>query len=158
MLYNIFDSPVGELTVSTDGTYITALHIEGDRYFTSIPKDWVFAPAHPLLQQAGRELKEYFTGTRTAFDVPLKPSGTPFQSQVWNALQAITPGTTETYGSIALSLGKPMGAARAVGTAIGRNPICIMIPCHRVLASNGKLGGFVAGLKCKQQLLAVERN
>jgi methylated-DNA-[protein]-cysteine S-methyltransferase len=101
------------------------------------------------------ELEEYFAGWRTTFGVPIKPEGTPFQKQVWLALRQIAPGTTATYGQLATKIGKPT-AARAVGTAIGRNPICIIIPCHRIVGSDGKIGDFVAGPIRKQQLLDVE--
>lgn len=149
------DSPIGNLTLVTDGEHITELHIEGDRHFTEIPDEWTRNTEHPLLLQAKQELKEYFTGARTAFDVPLRARGTDFQQQVWKALKDIQPGSTTTYSEIAMAISKPK-AMRAVGTAIGKNPICIMVPCHRVLTSNGTLGGFVAGTERKQSLLTLE--
>lgn len=152
----MFDSPLGVITTSTDGSHLTGLHIEGDRYFTTIPAAWSRNENHPLLRRTRQELQEYFAGQRTTFDLPLKPAGTAFQQAVWRALQGIAPGDTTSYGTIATQLERPR-AARAVGSAVGRNPICIIIPCHRVMASSGKLGGFVAGLDCKRQLLALER-
>jgi methylated-DNA-[protein]-cysteine S-methyltransferase len=156
MFYSQVDSPVGVLTVASDGSAITHLHIAGDRYFTDIPADWRHNETHPVLQQALRQLREYFLGQRSKFDVTIHPNGTPFQQQVWQALQNLETHHPTTYQAIANSIGKPT-AVRAVGSAIGRNPICIIIPCHRVLASNGGLGGYVAGLDKKAQLLAFER-
>lgn len=155
MFYDIFESPLGRLTVSTDGACITSLHIEGDRYFTEVPATWVRETSHPLLQQVKHELRDYFKTERHKFSVPLRPKGTLFQRHVWKAVQRIPSGSTASYKSIASNVHKPQGA-RAVGTAIGHNPICIIIPCHRVTTSNGSLGGFVAGITCKRQLLALE--
>lgn len=155
MFYDTTQSPLGTLTIATDGTHITALHIEGDRYFTAVPKDWKRDSSQPALQKAKAQLDEYFAGTRETFDLPLHAEGTEFQKAVWHALQSIAPGQTTTYGQLADKIGKPT-AVRAVGTAIGRNPICIVVPCHRVLAGDGSLGGYVAGVERKQALLDLE--
>ena len=154
-LYDVFESPIGKLTVVTDKSAIIALHVEGDRYFTNIPKQWESDPSNPLLQQAHREIDEYFAGARKRFDVPLNAQGTDFQKAVWDALQNIPFGSTVSYGELADKIGKPR-AARAVGTAAGRNPICLIVPCHRVLTNTAQLGGYVAGIKFKQYLLAFE--
>jgi methylated-DNA-[protein]-cysteine S-methyltransferase len=148
-------SPLGPITLATDGANLTALHLEGDRYFTELPFGWTRDSSQPILMQAEAELSEYFAGTRTTFSVPVASSGTPFQHQVWAALADVPAGRTTTYADIARAIDRP-AAVRAVGTAIGRNPICIIVPCHRVLASNGGLGGYVAGLERKQQLLELE--
>ncbi len=153
--YDTFASPVGPITIATDDTSLTALHLEGDRYFTAIPFGWERDADHPVLLQAKAELAEYFAGKRTAFTVPVASAGTDFQQQVWAALSRIPAGQTTTYADIARVIGRPR-AVRAVGTAVGRNPVCIIVPCHRVLASNGTLGGYVAGLERKQQLLKIE--
>jgi methylated-DNA-[protein]-cysteine S-methyltransferase len=108
-----------------------------------------------ILQQAKRELNEYFRGDRTEFDVPLNPDGTAFQIAVWNELLKIPYGTTTTYGEIARNLGNPE-AMRAVGAANGRNPIAIIIPCHRVIGTNGKLIGYGGGIDRKLWLLKHE--
>lgn len=155
MYYAQIDSPLGQLTLASDGAAITALHIAGDRYFTAIPASWVQDLTQLPLQQAATELAEYFAGQRRQFDVPLNAAGTPFQQEVWRVLQAIPFGSTVSYGQIATQLGRPH-ASRAVGTAVGRNPLCILVPCHRVLPAGGGLGGFVAGLACKQILLTLE--
>jgi methylated-DNA-[protein]-cysteine S-methyltransferase len=110
---------------------------------------------HPVLLQAERELAEYLEGKRKMFSVKLDPAGTPFQSKVWSALEKIPFGETRSYGQIAREIGN-IKAVRAVGAAIGRNPISVMVPCHRVIGASGDLTGFAGGLKIKEHLLALE--
>jgi methylated-DNA-[protein]-cysteine S-methyltransferase len=110
---------------------------------------------HPILLQAERELAEYLDGKRKTFCVPLDPAGTPFQSKVWKALEKIPFGQTRSYGEIARQIGSA-NAVRAVGAAIGRNPISVMVPCHRVIGASGALTGFAGGLDIKARLLALE--
>jgi methylated-DNA-[protein]-cysteine S-methyltransferase len=155
VIYDIFDSPIGKLTVASNGKVITALHIEGDRYFTSIPSDWTRSQTDPLLMKAGQQLEEYFAGTRQVFELPLASQGTEFQMAVWNEIARVAFGSSCSYADIAVKLGKPK-AVRAVGTAVGRNPICLIVPCHRVLTSTGDYGGYVAGLSKKRHLLSLE--
>ena len=112
-------------------------------------------PAQRWLKQAARELGEYFAGRRKTFDVPLDPQGTPFQQSVWLALQRISSGQLDTYGDIARQLGRP-DAARAVGAAVGRNPVSVIVPCHRVVGRDGSLTGYAGGLPRKQALLQLE--
>jgi methylated-DNA-[protein]-cysteine S-methyltransferase len=107
-------------------------------------------------QEAIRQLKAYFTGRLHVFDLPLKLEGTPFQLKVWKALQRIPYGETLSYGELARRIGRP-GAHRAVGAANGRNPLSIVIPCHRVIGASGKLTGYGGGLEAKERLLALER-
>ena len=109
----------------------------------------------PLLREAERQLAEYFSGTRRRFDLPLAPQGTPFQRAVWQALAEIPYSETRSYGEIAAQLGKP-GAARAVGMANHRNPIPVIIPCHRVIGADGALTGYAGGMENKAWLLALE--
>ena len=154
MLYTIISSPLGDITAAIDNDALTELHIAGDRYFTKVPANWQRAD-HVLFEQLSVQLEEYFAGKRTSFDLPIDFNGTEFQRLVWQKLQAISQGETTTYARVAEEIGKPK-AVRAVGTAIGKNPLCIVVPCHRVLASNGSLGGYVAGLDRKQQLLTLE--
>jgi methylated-DNA-[protein]-cysteine S-methyltransferase len=113
------------------------------------------ADDHPLIREAARQLAEYFASTRRAFELPLDLRGTAFQLEVWNALLRIPYGETRSYGRLALELGHP-GAARAVGAANGANPIAIVVPCHRVIASGGGLGGYGGGLERKKFLLDLE--
>jgi len=110
---------------------------------------------HPMLLKAERELAEYLDGKRKTFTVKLDPAGTPFQNQVWDALKAIPFGETRSYATIAKQIGN-IKAVRAVGAAIGRNPISVIVPCHRVIGSSGDLVGFAGGLKTKKFLLARE--
>jgi methylated-DNA-[protein]-cysteine S-methyltransferase len=154
-IYDIITSPLGDITIATDGTKLTALHIEGDRYFAEIPAGWSKDPAHPVLDETKRQLHEYFSTNRTHFNLEAAPAGTPFQQAVWEAIAQIPAGSTATYSEIAQQIGRP-NAVRAVGTAVGRNPICIIVPCHRVKASNGGFGGYVAGIACKEYLLGLE--
>jgi len=110
----------------------------------------------PLIKKAAAQLEEYFSGKRKTFDLPLSPHGTTFQLKVWNELRKIPYGKTRSYGEIAVKAGNPK-ASRAVGMANNRNPIVIIIPCHRVIGSNGSLTGFGGGLDLKQKLLELER-
>ncbi|MXW63669.1 MAG: methylated-DNA--[protein]-cysteine S-methyltransferase [Bacteroidetes bacterium SB0662_bin_6] len=110
----------------------------------------------PLAEQLARELSEWFAGARRDFDLPLALRGTPFQRSVWEALRAIPYGAVQSYGELAKSLGKP-DAVRAVGAANGRNPVSIVVPCHRVIGANGSLTGYAGGLERKRFLLALEQ-
>ena len=139
-------SPITSLSVTTNGRAVT--RIVFGRYARRAPK-------HRLEHQAAEELLEYFAGERTEFTFPVEVEGTDFNRKVWEQVARIPYGTTKTYGEIARSIDKP-GAARAVGTANGKNPIPIVIPCHRVVAGGGKLGGFGGGLLLKRKLLRLE--
>jgi methylated-DNA-[protein]-cysteine S-methyltransferase len=148
-------SPVGRLTLVASDAGLAAILWENDNP-NRVPDTIAGEDArHPVLREAERQLKEYFAGVRTAFDLPLDFHGTDFQKQVWAALLAIPFGETRSYGQIARALGKP-AAMRAVGAANGRNPISIIAPCHRVIGANGQLTGFAGGLKAKAHLLALE--
>jgi methylated-DNA-[protein]-cysteine S-methyltransferase len=109
-----------------------------------------------VIDRAAAQLGEYFTGQRTTFDLPLATAGTPLQERVWAVLQALPYGTTTTYGRIAAALGLGSGAARAVGMANGRNPLSIIVPCHRVVGASGALVGYAGGLEAKRRLLSHE--
>ena len=149
-IFSIYDSPVGPLALSGDRDALTGLRF-ADR--VSAPDDSLHDDAR--FAEERRQLGEYFAGTRTAFDFPLKLEGNAFERRVWEALQAIPYGTTTTYGELAARLGAPE-AARAVGAANGRNPIAIVVPCHRVIGARGKLTGYGGGLERKRALLAHE--
>ncbi len=112
---------------------------------------------HPLLDRLASQLDEYFAGGRRSFDLPLDPVGTAFQREAWRALCAIPYGDTRTYGQQAVAIGRPR-AVRAIGAANGRNPISIVVPCHRVVGANGSLTGFAGGLDVKRRLLELESN
>jgi methylated-DNA-[protein]-cysteine S-methyltransferase len=161
MSWTVIDSPVGELRL-----------VENDRALTNIE----FAPlapvglspdgrprgarddAQPLLVEAARQLRAYFDRDLKEFDLPLAPTGTPFQQVVWKALCEIGYGETSSYGQLAHAIGKTNAASRAVGLANGRNPIPIVIPCHRVIGANGTLTGYAGGLPRKQALLELEQD
>lgn len=151
--HTVVDSPYGPLTlVATDGV-LSALYMTGQRHRP--PEESFGAPDPEPFGEAVRQLGEYFAGERTAFDLPLALAGTPFQRSVWAALLRIPYGETRTYGELAGELGKP-GASRAVGLANGKNPVGIIVPCHRVIGASGSLTGYGGGLDRKQRLLAFE--
>ncbi len=145
-------TPIGELLLVSDGEALVALHFDDERRGAPTPG----GDRDPVVRQASAQLREYFAGERTTFDLPLRPSGTPFEQRVWDALRGIPYGETTSYGAIAQGLGEP-GAARAVGRANGRNPIPVIVPCHRVIGADGSLTGFGGGLACKRALLDLER-
>ena len=143
-------TPVGDLLlVAVDGALVKA-HFAPYDAPASPP-----SPDEPVLVEAARQIAEHFAGARTGFDLPLAPPGTAFQRRVWEALREIPYGTTTTYGEIAARLGDPR-CVRAVGMANGRNPIAVVVPCHRVIGSDGKLRGYAGGIERKQRLLALE--
>lgn len=151
MICCVHDSVVGPLTLHSNGVALTGLEFADPKY--ALP------PSRPgedaILTAACRELDEYFAGSRREFAVPLAPHGTPFQQRVWQALTTIPYGSTRSYGQQAAAIGAPM-AVRAVGLANGKNPISIIIPCHRVIGANGALTGFGGGLGRKRFLLELE--
>jgi methylated-DNA-[protein]-cysteine S-methyltransferase len=149
--WTTFDSPVDELLLTSDGTALTGLRFSP---FTVDPS-WSEEPCG-LLDETVGQLRDYFAGERTSFDLPLAPAGTPFQLTVWSALREIPYAETINYGQLATRVGN-RNASRAVGMANGRNPISIVVPCHRVIGANGALTGFGGGLDRKRSLLDLER-
>lgn len=151
----LVDTPLGPITLAASPQGLAGAWFEGDLHRPDT-RAWPVVPDHPLLQEAGRQLRAYLAGQRTTFDLPLDLSlGTVFQQAVWRALLAIPYGHSSSYGVLAAGLGKPQ-AMRAVGAAVGRNPLIIMVPCHRVLGVHGALTGFAAGLHRKRALLQLE--
>ncbi|GAB3213352.1 methylated-DNA-[protein]-cysteine S-methyltransferase [Marinactinospora thermotolerans DSM 45154] len=155
--HTVLDSPVGPLTLVAEDGALTGLYMERQRHR---PADTLFGErvegeAVPVLSAAAEQLAAYFAGERRGFDLPLQPRGTVFQRRVWAALRDIPYGTTLTYGRLAEEIGSP-GASRAVGLANGKNPIGIVIPCHRVVGSGGSLTGYGGGLERKRFLLDLE--
>lgn len=150
--YTYCESPWGELLLTSNGTALTRLYLRpGER----IGEGWVRDDNAAPFPAARRQLAEYFAGTRREFDLPLDSRGTPFQQEVWAELCRIPYGQTISYGELARRVGNP-AAARAVGLANGRNPLAIIVPCHRVIGANGKLVGFGGGLDRKKILLDLE--
>src|SRR5262245_45620166 len=152
--YSYIDSPLGRLFVQGDAQFVTGLFMTNHNRWSGPSGAWQQSDAP--FDAAREQLAEYFAGKRQQFDVPLKLSGTPFQMQVWRELVRIPFGTTITYAELARRIGRP-AASRAVGHANGRNPISIIVPCHRVIGANGKLTGYAGGIDRKQWLLALER-
>lgn len=152
------DSPVGELRIIAGDRGLRAIlwGAEDAARVASIDEDVLVEERTPLLDETVRQLQEYFAGTRREFDLPLDPCGTPFQQSAWNVLRTIPYGKTMSYGEQARRLGDP-NKARAVGAANGKNPLSIVVPCHRVVGSSGDLTGFAAGLDVKSWLLDHER-
>ncbi|HYD17340.1 MAG TPA: methylated-DNA--[protein]-cysteine S-methyltransferase [Patescibacteria group bacterium] len=150
------NTPVGKLTLVASEAGLAAILWENDDPRRVRIDAGPESGDHPVLQEAERQLGEYFAGTRDAFTLPLDFSGTPFQKKVWQALCNIPFGETRSYADIAAEIGNPK-AVRAVGSANRRNPVSIMAPCHRVIGKNGGLTGFAAGLQVKEFLLALER-
>ena len=155
LFYKFMDSPVGKLKLVASDQGLVAILWENDKPTRVRLSDLVEDPQHPMIQASEQQLQEYFAGQRKSFSVPLDMRGTPFQQNVWKALLAIPFGETRTYGELAKQLGTP-SASRAVGAANGRNPVSIIVPCHRVIGSSGKLTGFAGGLETKAHLLGLE--
>jgi len=156
LAYRDMPTPLGELRLVASpkglrGAWFT------DQDSLPSPEGWTHTDADPILEQARRELDEWFAGKRRAFDVALDPVGTAFQHKVWQSLCALDFGKLASYGDLARTVGRPKGA-QAVGGAVGRNPIIIIIPCHRVIGADTSLTGFGGGLPRKQALLAHEGN
>ncbi len=151
--YKIIDSPVGKITLMASELALVSL-IWGENAKTSYTNNSKNSK-NSILKTAEAQLKEYFAGKRKSFDIPLDPKGTDFQKQVWNELSKIPYGKTISYGEQAKRLGQPK-AARAVGAANGKNPIGIIVPCHRVIGASGSLTGFAGGIAAKKLLLALE--
>ena len=148
MSYFVYPTPMGRITLASNGSSLVRL------VFGATELDGTCVPT-ALTNEAANQVQEYLAGKRTAFDLPLDPAGTAFQKQVWEALETIPYGETRTYGQVAHMIGKP-NAMRAVGGANNKNPLPILIPCHRVIGANGDLVGYAAGIGIKRFLLDLE--
>jgi methylated-DNA-[protein]-cysteine S-methyltransferase len=147
----IYETAIGKIGITDNDSAITTLYFSGDKLL-----DDMHIEETPLIREAAQQLTDYFEGKRKTFNVPLAPSGTEFQQKVWTVLQTIPYGETWSYKQVAEAIGNPK-ASRAVGMANNKNPIVIMIPCHRVIGANGKLVGYGGGLERKVQLLTIEQ-
>jgi len=153
--YDICTSPYGDMLLVAEDGGLSGVYFDGQKYLPQIEPEWRRDARHAPLRQAKRELAEYFGGERKRFETALAPQGTPFQRSVWTAISTVCFGETITYSELACRAGCT-GSARAAGAATGRNPISIIIPCHRIVGSNGSLTGYAGGLGRKRALLALE--
>lgn len=153
--YDSFETPHGGMLLVASDEGLAGVYFDRQKHHPRLQADWKKNPQHRVLKQAKRELEEYFAGRRKRFEVALAPEGTPFQRTVWKAISSVAFGKTISYGELARRAGCA-GSARAAGAATGRNPIGIIVPCHRIVGSNGALTGYAGGLPRKRALLALE--
>jgi len=153
--YDFYESPQGRMLLVAESEALCGVYFDAQKYLPSVEPNWRHDGRHATLRQAKRELAEYFGGERKAFEIRLAPEGTPFQKTVWGAISTVEFGETITYGELARRAGC-LGSARAAGAATGRNPIGVIVPCHRIVGSNGSLTGYAGGLDRKRALLALE--
>jgi methylated-DNA-[protein]-cysteine S-methyltransferase len=151
--YDYCETPLGRMLLVANGKGLCGLHFVGQKYFPKIDPSWKRGGGP--VAHARRELEGYFSGKRKAFTVPLAPEGTPFQRAIWKEIAKVPFGETLTYAELARRAGYP-GCARAAGAATGRNPIGVIVPCHRIVGTDGSLTGYAGGLPKKKALLALE--
>jgi len=155
LFYKEIESPVGKLKLVASANALVAVLWEQERPERVKLEPMKVTPQQPILVETERQLSQYFSGIRTEFDLPIEPNGSNFQKKVWQALRGIPFGETRSYLDLAEAVGSP-NACRAVGAANGKNPLAIVVPCHRVVGANGALTGFAGGLEKKAKLLALE--
>lgn len=153
--FDSIESPLGTLRLVATSEGLASIGFTDETAMAARERDWVHDPAHPVLRRAAAQLAEYFAGRRREFDLPLAPSGTSFQRAVWKAIATVPAGETISYTELARRAGHP-GSFRAVGAATGRNPLAIVVPCHRIVGADGSLTGYAGGLARKRALLALE--
>ena len=154
--YCFTPSSLGNVLLVANGDALCGVYFDDQKYLPPIDPAWQEDDRSEVLRAARRELDQYFAGSRKVFDLPLAPNGTSFQRAVWNAIAQVPWGETLTYAELASRAGH-QGSARAAGAATGRNPLSIIVPCHRIVGSDGSLTGYAGGLDRKQKLLALER-
>jgi methylated-DNA-[protein]-cysteine S-methyltransferase len=150
-----FTTPLGEVLATANEHGISGIYFVGQRYEVLIERNWREDRADPVLAECARQLGEYFEGKRREFDLPLAAAGSDFQQRVWNEIARIPFGGTISYAELARRAGAA-GSARAAGAATGRNPLSVVVPCHRVLGSDGSLTGYAGGIERKTRLLEIE--
>ena len=150
-----YESPLGPMYATAEEDGITHIEFAGAKYAPEQRADWIEDPQAPDLAACGTQLAEYFAGRRTEFDLPLAPRGSEFQQRVWKEIARVPFGKTISYAELAKRAGAP-GQARAAGAATGRNPVSLVIPCHRIVGSDGSLTGYAGGLERKRELLELE--
>ena len=155
------DTPLGSMTAAAKDEALIGLWFIGQKYYPRHTALWICEPDHPVFTATRNHLAHYFSGEAGALDIPLAPPGSPFQKAVWNILSRIPMGNVATYGQIAKNIAQTRGlasmSAQAVGSAVGHNPISILVPCHRVVGSDGSLTGYAGGLDKKAALLRIEK-
>jgi methylated-DNA-[protein]-cysteine S-methyltransferase len=154
-IYTNIKSPLGRILLVSDGTSLTGAYFSGQKYEPTPGPDWRRDPDLKILKKSGLQLLEYFAGDRRVFHIPLSLQGTPFQMKVWDAISEIPLGATMSYGELAERVER-RSAVRAVGAAVGRNPVSVIVPCHRVIGRDGSLTGYAGGLERKRALLVLE--
>jgi methylated-DNA-[protein]-cysteine S-methyltransferase len=155
LYYDFYESPHGQMLLVAREEALSGVYFDAQKYHPRIGAEWRHDPRHAPLAQARRELAEYFHEGRQRFETAVAPEGTAFQRLIWKAISTVEFGRTITYGELAQRAGVP-GSARAAGAATGRNPLTIIVPCHRIVGSSGALTGYAGGLARKRALLALE--
>jgi methylated-DNA-[protein]-cysteine S-methyltransferase len=153
--YARIETPLGPMIAIADDAKLVGVDFEDAKYAPAIAPEWAEDPESAPLRACAAQLAAYFAGRRTRFDLPLAPRGTPFQQRVWREIAKVPGGETITYAELARRAGCP-GSARAAGAATGRNPLAIVVPCHRIVGASGSLTGYAGGLARKERLLALE--
>ena len=154
--YRTLQSPLGEMLLVAEGDALCGVYFSGQKYFPTLRDGGRADATRAILVDSGRQLAEYFDGTRKVFDMPLAPAGTSFQRAIWRQIAAVPWGATTTYSTLAARVGRP-NAVRAAGAATGRNPLSLIVPCHRIVGADGGLTGYAGGLDRKRALHALER-
>ena len=153
--YSILKTSLGDLMLVANKTELLGIYFPKRRHVPATRKSWTLDPRNAVLRQAAKQIKEYLGGNRSSFSLPLGSAGTDFQKRIWEQIARIPFGKTISYSELAKRAGTPK-AIRAAGAATGRNPLCIIVPCHRVLGKHNSIGGYAGGLKRKRHLLALE--
>jgi methylated-DNA-[protein]-cysteine S-methyltransferase len=153
--FDFYESPMGRLLIVATDQSLSGLYFVDQKYYREVEPEWLRGDHHKVVRETARELTEYFAAARKQFGIPLAAQGTPFQTSVWKAISSVKYGESITYSELARRAGHP-GAVRAAGTATGRNPITIIVPCHRIVGSDGSLTGYAGGLDRKRALRELE--
>ena len=153
----LIPSPLGDIALRVEDDFLTGLYFVGQKYFPQMSLTRIGNGAPPLALYAQQQIAQFFSGARRDFGLPIALRGTPFQRRVWKELEAIPYGRVISYAEVARRLRLDSGHARAVGSAVGRNPVSVIVPCHRVVATNGALTGYAGGVDRKAALLALEQ-
>ena len=153
--FDFYESPMGRMLIVATDQGLSGLYFVDQKYYREVGRDWLRGDQHRIVRETARELTEYFAGARKEFDLTLAAEGTPFQASIWKAISSVRYGDSTTYSELSRRAGHP-GAVRAAGTATGRNPITIIVPCHRIVGSDGSLTGYAGGLNRKRALRELE--